>query len=397
MKAVDNCELIPLFRQNDQFIMEGFLSKNFEDLDILNLMRMSIKAMSVSDIFTTDGKFFTYNSWNLIGSNGLREDYNWTRNPGKFNNAQISLWQRALKKTFGCSHVNQSNREVHSEYILQDWTQSNIKNKWKSFYSGEENMVYIKEGNKWRAYRASNHRTRRKYERTEFLYQELHQSANQLTTCHGNSRIVLEKSRLWYYSQPEADPVNYDPYEGPFANIDHAFLSSAQSPRILIDEYKLPEDKFEAISEALQNKKAILVSDESYYKDNEAGGSEFILTPGKTNKNRIIGTKWSPGIKEDQNPYRSELVGINGGLLILEIKIKFFNIKEGRIEIVLDGESALNQAKEDFYQLKSSQSCFDILLDIRNHIKLLPNEFNIEWKWVESHQKEKKGKMDWYA
>ena len=202
---------------------------------------------------------------------------------------------------------------------------------------------------------------------------------------------------MWYYSQPEADPVNFDPYEGPFANIDHAFSSSAQSPRILIDEYKLPEDNCKAIAEALRNKKAILVSDGSYYKDNEAGGSAFILTPGKTNKNKIIGTNWSPGMKKDQNPYRSELVGINGGLSILGIIIKFFNIKEGGIEIVLDGESALNQAKEDFYQLKSSQSCFDILLDIRNHIKLLPKEFNIEWRWVESHQKEKKVKMDWYA
>ena len=51
---------------------------------------------------------------------------------------------------------------------------------------------------------------------------------------------------MWYYSQPEADPVNFDPYEGPFANIDHAFSSSAQSPRILIDEYK-QSTKSEAI------------------------------------------------------------------------------------------------------------------------------------------------------
>ena len=71
--------------------MEGFLSENFEDLNILNIMRMSIKAISLSDICTTDGKFFTYNAWNLIGSNGLREDYDWPRNPGKFTDAQISL------------------------------------------------------------------------------------------------------------------------------------------------------------------------------------------------------------------------------------------------------------------------------------------------------------------
>ena len=172
------------------------------------------------------------------------------------------------------------------------------------------------------------------------------------------------------------------------------FFYLSQSPIILLDEYNLTQDNCVAIAKALQNGTAILVSDGSYYKDEEAGGSAFILMPGKTNVNRIVGISWSPGTKVDQNPYRSKLVGIDGGLLILAILLKYFNIMEGGIKIALDGESALNQAKDVNNQLNISQPYFDPLLDIYNHINVLPEKFNIKLRWVESHQK-KKEKKKW--
>ena len=70
-----------------------------------------------------------------------------------------------------------------------------------------------------------------------------------------------------------------------------------------------------------------MVSDGSYFPDEEAGGVAFIISAEKNGHN-LIGLNWSPGTKEDQNPYRSELVGIKDGLSALAIIIIFFKLKK---------------------------------------------------------------------
>lgn len=69
--------------------MEDFISENDKELNILNIIQMSIKEMSLLDIFTTDEKTFTNNAQNLIDSNGLQNKYDWPRKPEKFTNKQI--------------------------------------------------------------------------------------------------------------------------------------------------------------------------------------------------------------------------------------------------------------------------------------------------------------------
>lgn len=100
--------------------MKAFILENVNKFKILNIIRMSIKAIMLLDICMTDRKTFTYNAWNLIDSNGLCNEYNWPRKPEQFTMAQIGIWQRALQKTFGRSYTNQANREIHPEFILQE-------------------------------------------------------------------------------------------------------------------------------------------------------------------------------------------------------------------------------------------------------------------------------------
>ena len=70
---------------------------------------------------------------------------------------------------------------------------------------------------------------------------------------------------------------------------------------------------------------------------------------------------------------------------MIKILVQFFNIKHGGIEIALDGESALNSAKKSMNYLYIKQSCYDILQDICNRIKSLPEGINIKWRHVEGH------------
>ena len=73
-------------RTGDSFIIEAFIDAKIptNKLYILNIIRMFLKAVTVSDIATSDGKSIFYNAWNLIESNKLREDFDWPRQPTEF-------------------------------------------------------------------------------------------------------------------------------------------------------------------------------------------------------------------------------------------------------------------------------------------------------------------------
>ena len=83
--------------------MEEFVKSDIDTnkLTILNIMRMSIKAITLSDICDADGWNFISRAWLLQGSNGLREDHEWPRNLPNFTNNQKKLWQKSLKSVFG--------------------------------------------------------------------------------------------------------------------------------------------------------------------------------------------------------------------------------------------------------------------------------------------------------
>ena len=85
----------------------------------------------------------------------------------------------------------------------------------------------------------------------------------------------------------------------------------------------MPNDNCNSIVNSITEGSACLITDGSYFKEYESGSSAFILTAGKTKKNKLIGKNWVPGSKEDQNPYRSKLAGIDGGLSMLATIIHF--------------------------------------------------------------------------
>jgi hypothetical protein len=75
-----------------------------------------------------------------------------------------------------------------------------------------------------------------------------------------------------------------------------------------------------------------------------------------------------PGACQEQSAYRSELAGVSGILMVLDIVCKKFKIKSGGIEIGLDGQQAMIAASED-WPLNIAQPDFDLLKDIRGKIK----------------------------
>jgi hypothetical protein len=69
----------PTMRKYDIYLVFSFVDHGYrgKDLRILNQIRQSIHAFTLSDILTADGKQITIQAWQASGSNGLWRDVEW--------------------------------------------------------------------------------------------------------------------------------------------------------------------------------------------------------------------------------------------------------------------------------------------------------------------------------
>lgn len=267
----------------------------------------------------------------------------WPRNSPKFTTKQKNLWKDSLRAVFGNSYSGAESLQLHVKFYLGHWINNKVQDDWECFYSASENRLYIKEEDHWGEYQSNNNRPSTRYKKSEFLYDGLPVTRVRLASySHTPSKdaVTLESHRAWDYHEAFTDTLYNYPYSS-FVTIEHAFEESIDHPEILIDEVKIPKDKCESIAEAIKKGTVCLIIDGLYFPENEAGSSAFILTAGKTKKNKLIGMNWVPGTREEQDPYRSKLAGINGELSMIAIILIVFDIKQGQIEIALDGLSAL--------------------------------------------------------
>ena len=109
---------------------------------------MYLKAVTVSHIATSDCKSISYNAWNLIGSNSLRDDLDWPRQPPIFNAKQQLFWRNSLRKTFCNYNGTVNERKPIYRYQVGKWTDRTVINKWTLFYSEHNSQLYIKVGNR---------------------------------------------------------------------------------------------------------------------------------------------------------------------------------------------------------------------------------------------------------
>ena len=110
----DNFSQLQFLRQSDRFIMLSFIEQEFRkmQLSILNHMQMSIKAISLADIVTSNGLKLFQNSFLLLSNNGLREQFEWPNAPPKFKKKEVKYWQKALQVTFGVLYPILSERNL---------------------------------------------------------------------------------------------------------------------------------------------------------------------------------------------------------------------------------------------------------------------------------------------
>jgi hypothetical protein len=253
IKIIEEYPQLPLLRQKDQYIMQGFINVGYrkQDLKILNFMRMSIRAVSVADIASATGKMISHLSWELLQGNSLREHYDWPRDPPPFTSTQKKLWKTALTKAFIQPHSTQTHRKLTQPVTF--WQSITPLKDWLDFYSVNEDRLYRKhDNNSWKIYTYHGGAIiNRQYKFTNLTCSTKSSTATWLTSVSPRRSptnnpdllvVAIECYTEWQYEPPDEDLSSYNPTEGPFSCIRDAFDSSIAPEKILLDTVKLPQD-----------------------------------------------------------------------------------------------------------------------------------------------------------
>ncbi len=148
------------------------------------------------------------------------------------------------------------------------------------------------------------------------------------------------------------------------------------------------------VAAAIQEKTARAVCDGSY---KDGHGTAGFCIHGDNPLLQVEGCNRTPGRREDQSAYRSELGGVVGTLLTLQSLCSVHKITTGAVELGLDCESAIKKIIAH-YPPKVKDCHHDMITECRRLINELP--IQVKLRWIESHQDEKGRplhRLDWWA
>ena len=102
---------------------------------------MTFKAIGLADIVTADGSAITRQAFLLKNSNGLRDSLDWPKPPpSEWSTDFVNLWVPARKVCFVEPFCVLSSRSLLQAAHLQQWTGASVFDRWKCFYSDEEDQ-----------------------------------------------------------------------------------------------------------------------------------------------------------------------------------------------------------------------------------------------------------------
>ncbi len=129
---------------------------------------------------------------------------------------------------------------------------------------------------------------------------------------------------------------------------------------------------------------------DGFYKDTKEA-SAWVLE-GASNCNRIQGYNQVPGAAQDQSPYRSELAGLLGTVMMITEICKFHHLTEGQITVACDNISALNLAFNTTQTITTKHPDHDLLFAIQHKMR----QSKVRWyhMHVRGNQDDKKSEQE---
>ena len=327
-----------------------------------------MKAYSLADITTIDGKFISHLAFTAVESNGFRS-VTWPRTP-EISSNMILLWQRAIKSCFLSQYSN--SQKLLTQHQLGTWTK---KVQWNYWRCPTLDRLYFLKNGRWSVFR--KHQTSSyHYLQTDDQAEEIMYPILVIKNATNSYKVDKEVFEMQEIDPNEEDILPLYESSSEWESIEEGLTAAVNDPSILLDKFSITEEQCNNLAKGINEGTASVVSDGSFKKNSligPAGTSAVILSPTDTsNKNECAtGANWITGTKEDQSAYRSELGGIIAALTIIDAIIRYKDISTGSVTISLDNDSAIDECSYDSVVSTNNKS-FDYIQVIKTWIVDLP-------------------------
>ena len=370
ISSMDNYELkiksglkgLQTWASHDGYIMheaKHFL-KTPKELSRFNKVRMYMRATTLSDLLTADGKKISQDAYdasqNRKSVTPSANAYEWPVIPEP-SRTEKKIWQTTIKLIMG---VTRTTLEVEQDTGFA-WDVSSSENSgW--VVTNDNSILYQKMENKtWSEWRRIERRTRNPtYMRTEEVTRNLPQCIKPCTVS---------------IHHDEASVTHIGTFEILEAEEGYAHETGWILPRIAGNNEE--EQNF---IDSIREKKGQIVSDGSS-KDGRST-SAFVVLPSKI----INGSNTVPGEPKDQHSYRGELAGILASICYTNKICENHRVRNGACTMYCDNKGALCAAF-GWKEPNPRWSSYDLVCLIRFHLARSP----ITWKGqhIKGHQDSK--------
>ena len=376
----DSFGTFALSRDHDEFLMPLF-AKFIQDpaiLATLNECRMFLKALTLADICTMDGRHIFAIGIHWPETTTSTALFQLAPTTSSIAENPLEHVATKLMELF----IQVGSRELLLNKPLGKWLIDPTKH-WTWFLEPMEGTIY--ELNKTLDYEvyipSVPHRSRAR----GTAYHHHHTTAERPTSAvpctvmpKTKDQVILlgaTSHTLPQLTKPEIPPPTT--------------LKQAYEQLNPLDQWAAPnvtcEDNGHSLAELIKKGKVIAVSDGSSGED--IATSSFVITSHKkrdeANTKPAQGSNTAPGTPDDQNSYRGEVAGIAGVVATTKMICNVHDITEGSLEIGLDGDSAMKVVFRE-KNPKPEDPCCDMILDIRRKIRELP--IRVTGRHIEGHQ-----------
>lgn len=352
---------IQLQRENDGYLMEIFSQYGFskKELQQINRCRMHMQVTSISDIVTGDGKHISNCAKHCKIDKTRPSPFGWPVQP-RPGPASRATWSRALRLCFPPQEDNSLATP------LGKWITTTDHHNW--FYKPSTHTIFQRTRRgwiTWKRRRQVQHQIGQQYYlfgRGFFLPQDV-----EVATIHE----INDRRVIFTGSCPQHETIRHQ-----------ITLTTSPDTTWIDQNINLHPDFIAAYREAAQGGYLRTVSDGSFIKEEKYGSAAWIIDPSR--QLHTIGSCASPGHPDEQNSYRSELVGILGAIKHNNDICAHINITQGKITLGCDGEGALKAIQLNYTVTKSARKHFDLIYAIRQAIQCSPLKWN--FTHVKGHQ-----------
>ena len=355
---------IPLLRENDACLMEEFRTNNLiqkQDLAILNRCRLYLKVFTVADISTGKGTHIRDEAWNGIAYDNGRDTSAWPL-WGKPALSSWTKWRSALQSTF----CDKQNKKL--SIPLGKWIHIPSTWKWYSLPRNGKHTLVCKHQNKFYIYK----RTGRSNIAPRFY--KLRKPIEDITPSQLIPTTIKSVDKYYIMSPPHSVETHLDNGE-----VNH---STVMTPWLNVDTYRKGAER--AIKHAIENNRAVAVSDGSYAPNLGIGTASWCIST-QNKANLLTAGAISPGPTHIQSSYRSEILGLLGVLEGLTNFCAKWNIQKGSCTILCDGLSALNRVQQVTCEtINTRQNSCDLLSACAKLKESLP--ITLLYAHVKGHQ-----------